>query len=239
MEKPVKLKILTKNDDGTVTALVDDGTNGGTGGSMPGKYRARISGINVYFDTEADLLKADQMLRDMNMNPGMDEEVPEIGRGRMMGRQSSGNGGGYRPGFLRTGADVATTMGAFLAGRGLRNKRDDLDRNMADFDDARAKLDALTNKYSDLVPILGTIFDRQRDEQVTSISILDDEILALDVAAGAGLADTVDDFWGADSGGGSMRSGGSNFGPALAVGGLGLGLGLYLSNRSNRGRRGR
>lgn len=233
MEKPVKLKIVNKNADGSLSALVDEGemasSNGGGSMMMP-KYRAKINGINVYFDSEADLLKADQMVREMG---GMgDEDTPELGRGgaRMMRR---GGGVGARAGFLRTGADVAQTVGAFLAGRGLRNKRDDLDRTMADFDDARSQLDALQKQFPDLVPVLGRIFDRLREEQVTSISILDDEILALDVAAGAGLADTVDDFWGGSS---DTRS--ENFGPAIAVGGLGLGLGLYLSNRNNR-RRGR
>ncbi len=232
MEKSVKLKVVGKNPDGTLSALVDEGEMGSSSSSsMMPKYRAKINGINVYFDSEADLLKADQMVREMG---GMgDEDTPELGRGggRMM--MNRGGGVGARAGFFRTGGDVAQTIGAFLAGRGLRNKREDLDRNITEFDDARTQLDALQNEYPKLVPVLGRILDRLREEQITAISILDDEILALDVAAGAGLANTVDDFWGGSS---DTRS--ENFGPAIAVGGLGLGLGLYLSNRNNR-RRGR
>lgn len=99
---------------------------------------------------------------------------------------------------------------------------------MHDVDSARSQLDALANKYSDLVPVLGVIFDRYRDENNTAISILDDEILALDIQAGAGLAETVSDFW--ETGNGNFNMG-SGTGAALAVGGLGLGLGMLLSNR--------
>jgi len=230
MEKSVKLKVVGKNPDGSISALVDEGEMGSSSSSsMMPKYRAKINGINVYFDSEADLLKADQMVREMG---GMgDEDTPELGRGSGRMMMNRGGGVGARAGFLRTGGDVAQTVGAFLAGRGLRNKRDDLDRSIAEFDDARTQLDALGGEYPKLVPVLGRILDRLRDEQVTAISILDDEILALDVAAGAGLANTVDDFWGGSS---DTRS--ENFGPAIAVGGLGLGLGLYLSNRNNRRR---
>ena len=52
-------------------------------------------------------------------------------------------GGSGGAGLLRTGGDVAQTVGAFLAGRGLRNKRDDLLRAMNDVDNARSQLDAL------------------------------------------------------------------------------------------------
>ena len=226
-EKALTLQILKQNQDGTLTALVkDDGP--GSGPPMPQGIRARINGINVWFESQADLLKADEMLRGMTGMEG-GEEAPELGRGRPSRGGGMGGGSGGA-GLLRTGGDVAQTVGAFLAGRGLRNKRDDLLRAMNDVDNARSQLDALTNKYGDLVPVLGQIFDRYRDENSTAISILDDEILALDIQAGAGLADTISDFW--DTGNGNFGAGsGSGTGAALAAGGLGLGLGLLLSNR--------
>lgn len=79
-EKALTLQILKQNQDGTVTALVKDD---GAGTSPPASQgiRARINGINVWFESQADLLKADQMLKGIGEMDGGDD-VPELGRGR-------------------------------------------------------------------------------------------------------------------------------------------------------------
>lgn len=93
---------------------------------------------------------------------------------------------------------------------------------------------AAGGKYPDLIPIIRRLVQAERDATESHLSAMDDEITALDIQTGAGVAGVVSNFVGGD---GAPQVGGngngSGVGTALAVGGLGLvGLSL-LSNRNN------
>jgi hypothetical protein len=145
--------------------------------------------------------------------------------------------------WLRTGADAAGAIGSFLAARGIRRKIDDVNNALDDQRTAMNELDALvaSGKYADLIPILRRLAQAERDATESHLSAMDDEITALDIQTGAGVAGVVSNFVSGtgDSIGSGGFGGGGGMGTALAVGGVGLGLGLLASrdNNNSNGRR--
>ena len=98
---------------------------------------------------------------------------------------------------------------------------------------ARDKLAALSGSYPDLVKVLIDGMQAESDVNAAAIGILDDQILGVDIQAGTGVARVMADLWDGMSRDG--LNGGGNAFSTLAVGGLGLGLGLLLSSRGRRG----
>ena len=95
-------------------------------------------------------------------------------------------------------------------------------------------------RYRELCAGLATENRKVVDATETSISVLEDQLTAVDIQTGSGVAKVAADFMG--SSGPSFGSGGDGgIGTAVAVGGAGLGLGLLLSNNRDsdrtRGRR--
>jgi hypothetical protein len=133
---------------------------------------------------------------------------------------------------LRGGADAAEAITGFFRGRNLRQKRDELGRAISASNVARDKIAGLSSRYPDLLPGLIDYMQAERDVNAAAIGILDDQILGVDVQAGTGVARVMADLWDGMARDG-FGSSGDGF-PALAVGGLGLGLGLLLSSRGRR-----
>jgi hypothetical protein len=250
MAKDITIRVTGQNPDGTMTVQQVDGGNPFMTGqpqttalapytppgqmtspAQPGGYRATINGVQVTFASEADYLKADRALRDMIES----QNIPSLGGVPTVGGGGGAGGGGSRS-WLRTGANAADTVAGFLNGRNIRRKLEDLEDALADSRDARAELDTLTVKFPDLIPVLRRLFLAERDATEASVSVLEDQLTAVDIQTGSAVAKVAADFMGDRPA--SLASGGDGIGTALAVGGAGLGLGLLMSNnRDDRGGR--
>jgi hypothetical protein len=255
MAKDITIRVTGQNPDGTMTVQQVDGGNpfmtgqpqstalapytppgqmtAPTQPAQQGGYRATINGVQVTFASEADYLKADRALRDMIESQNIPSlgGVPAVGGG---GGGGAGMGGSGR--WLRTGANAADAVAGFLNGRNIRRKLDDLEDALADSRDARAELDNLTVKFPDLIPVLRRLFLAERDATEASVSVLEDQLTAVDIQTGSAVAKVAADFMGDRPA--SPAGGGDGIGTALAVGGAGLGLGLLMSsNRDDRGGR--
>ncbi len=248
MAKDITIRVTGQNPDGTMTVQQVDGGNPFMTGqpqstslapytppgqmtspAQQGGYRATINGVQVTFASEADYLKADRALRDMIES----QNIPSLGGVPAVG---GGGGGGGGRSWLRTGANAADTVAGFLNGRNIRRKLEDLEDALADSRDARAELDNLTVKFPDLIPVLRRLFLAERDATEASVSVLEDQLTAVDIQTGSAVAKVAADFMGDRPA--SPAGGGDGIGTALAVGGAGLGLGLLMSNsRDDRGGR--
>jgi len=255
MAKDITIRVTGQNPDGTMTVQQVDGGNPFMSSAQPGNasmvpytppgqttqpaqqggYRATINGVQVTFASEADYLKADRALRDMIES----QNVPSLGGMPAVGGGGGGGmGGGGR--WLRTGANAADAVAGFLNGRNIRRKLEDLDDALLDSRDGRAELDNLERggKYPDLIPVLRRLFLAERDATEASVSVLEDQLTAVDIQTGSGVAKVAADFISDRPGPAVAGGGGDGIGTALAVGGAGLGLGLLLSNnRDDRGGR--
>jgi hypothetical protein len=253
MAKDITIRVTGQNPDGTMTVQQVDGGNpfmssaqpqnasmvpytppGQTQPAQQGGYRATINGVQVTFASEADYLKADRALRDMIES----QNIPSLGGVPAVG--AGGSGGMGSRSWLRTGANAADTVAGFLNGRNIRRKLEDLDDALIDSRDARAELDNLERaaKYPDLIPVLRRLFLAERDATEASVSVLEDQLTAVDIQTGSGVAKVAADFISDRPGPAAAGGGGDGIGTALAVGGAGLGLGLLLSNnRDDRGGR--
>jgi hypothetical protein len=251
MAKDITIRVTGQNPDGTMTVQQVDGGNPFMSTAQPqntamvpytppgqmatptqpaqqGGYRATINGVQVTFASEADYLKADRALRDMIES----QNIPSLGGVPAVG----GGGGGGGRNWLRTGANAADTVAGFLNGRNIRRKLEDLEDALADSRDARAELENLTVKFPDLIPVLRRLFLAERDATEASVSVLEDQLTAVDIQTGSAVAKVAADFMGDRPA--SLAGGGDGIGTALAVGGAGLGLGLLMSNnRDDRGGR--
>ena len=240
---PTKLTGML-NQDGTFTLNVPDGgANPFAGSAMvpagqtaiasqqaSSGYRARVNGVEVVFASEADYLKADKAVRDMLGQ----QNVPSVG-----GLPSIGGGGGGGGGWLRTGAHAVEAVSGFLNGRNVRRKIDDMRDALEDQRDALTDLrnlqtDATVGKI--VTPLLKAL-EAERAATESALEYLEDQLTAIDLATGSGVAKVAADFI-ADSPTSSGTSGG--MGSALLAGGVGLAVGSVLTRddgSSNRRRR--
>lgn len=142
-------------------------------------------------------------------------------------------------GWLRTGANAADAVAGFLNGRNVRRKLEDLEDALADSREARAELDTIERggKYADLIPTLRRLFLAERDATEASVSVLEDQLTAVDIQTGSGVAKVAADLMG--NAGPLLGGESGGVGTAVAVGAAGLGVGLLLSNDRNSERRSR
>ncbi len=247
MAKDVTIRVTGTNPDGTINVQMPDGGNpflgGGTQqtGMVPynpsanqpvqtGGYRARVGNAEVMFASEADFLKADKAWRDAMQEQGT---TPTLGGG-------GGRGGGGGLSWLRTGADAAEAVAAFLQGRNVRRTLDELQDALDDAKAARAELETLANstKYAELIPILKKCLIAERNATEASTALLEDQLTAIDIQTGAGVARVAGDLYEGYSGRGGAGAGDST-GSMFAVGAAGLGLGLLFSNNRDNNSRSR
>ena len=237
MAKDITVRVNGQNPDGSVNISMPDGASnpfmqaGGASSAMvpytPSPlaqnvgYRARIGNVEVMFASEADFLKADKAWREqLQVN-----NVPSLGGGQ-------GSGGSW----LRTGASVAEAAGAYMNGRAIRKRITDVDDALEDSRAAQATIANLQTKYPDLGPALADAFRAERDATIAMVRLLEDQLLAVDIQTGAGVARAVSEMWDGSNTSSVMGMGNSG----LLAGGVGLGLGLLLSrddnNSNNRSR---
>lgn len=148
--------------------------------------------------------------------------------GGIVGSSSIGNTGGTTR-ALEMAADGAQALSGFLAGR-------DLSAKIRDYDDAQEEIDRLRDELSRTATITGAQLARfiqlQQELNDTQVAVLETQISAVDIQAGAGLARIVGKFM--DGSGSGMGGGGA--GTAIALGAAGVGGALILS-RDSRDRR--
>ena len=244
MAKDVTVRVTGTNADGSINVQMPEGANPflnpiqqgsmvpynpSAGMTSPSTgYRARINGQDINFASEADFLKAERLWQEAS---AAQSSIPSFGSGG-----SNGRGTGA---WLRTGADAAAAVGAFLNGRAIRNKLTDLQDSLDDRKLAMAEVDQLANntKFVELIAVLKKLFLAERDSTETSVSLLEDQLTAVDIQTGAGVAKVVGDMYE----GGTARKYEAGSESLMAVGAGGLCLGLLLSNnrdnRDNRRRR--
>ncbi|MFO0578405.1 MAG: hypothetical protein U1A78_30745 [Polyangia bacterium] len=249
MGKDITVRVTGQNADGSFTVQPVGGDQGNpfaSGGSsstamtpytpqVPASqgYRASVFGADVYYLSEADFLKADRAAREYmaQRQPG-----PTLGGIGGIGGIGGLGGMGTTAGFLRTGANAADTMAAFLNSRDIRRRIDDLDDALADSRSAMIDLDNIerTNTtLAPLIPVLRRLFLAERDATESSVSVLESQLTAVDIQTGAGVARVASDLMERSAG----TSEGSGIGTAVAVGGAALGAGLLLSRDERGGRR--
>ncbi len=252
MAKDITIRVTGQNADGSLNVQQLDGANpfaaqpqstamvpyssgpASMATQQPGGYRAKINGVDVTFATEADYLKADRALREMVES----QNLPAVG-----GLGGPRGTGGINT-WLRTGANAADAVAGFLNGRNVRRKLEELEAALEDSREARAELDNLERTNTTLAPLIPTLrrlFLAERDATETSIGVLEDQLTAVDIQTGSGVAKVAADLLG-NSTPSTGSSEGGGIGTAVALGGAGLGLGLLLTNsraseRSRRRRR--
>ena len=252
MAKDITIRVTGQNPDGSLnvqqldggnpfaaqpqsTAMVPYNASAAAMQNAPANgYRAKINGVDVTFATEADYLKADRALRDMVES----QNLPAVG-----GLGGARGSGGINN-WLRTGANAADAVAGFLNGRNVRRKLEELEAALEDSREARTELDNLERTNTTLAPLIPTLrklFLAERDATETSVSVLEDQLTAVDIQTGSGVANVAADIMGPSTPGGNSGEGGG-LGTAVALGGAGLGLGLLLTNsrdseRSRRRRR--
>ena len=181
-------------------------------------YKANLMGVEINFASEADYLKAQMALakKGGGFSPGSDDG------GGMFGGSN----------FLPTLGNGLQTVGAFLAGRNLQGKVDDLDVALDEQAAARAEIETLRSNAS-LAPLIGPllrVLDAERNATQSAQAALEDQILAQDLQAGGGVANLIGNF---TKGGGMGGGGSSGLGSTAAIGLGGLGLGLMFSRSNN------
>lgn len=142
------------------------------------------------------------------------------------GGGGSSGGGGNRA--LQMAADGAQALSGFLAGRDLQGKVRDYDNAQEQLETLRQELARTTNPSGQQ---LARLIELQQEVNETQAAVLETQITALDIQAGAGVAKVVNGFM--DGSGPSM---GGGTGTAVAIGAAGVGAGLLLS-RDSRDRR--
>ena len=86
--------------------------------------------------------------------------------------------------------------------------------------------------YPELVPALVQSFQAERDATLAMARLLEDQLLAVDIQTGAGVARVVSEVWDGNNNAANSMFGNSS----LMAGGVGLGLGLLLSRNDTKSR---
>lgn len=146
------------------------------------------------------------------------------GGGSMAGGGSSGT-----TRALEMAADGAQALSGFLAGR-------DIGQKVRDYDDAQEDLDRLRDEIGRSTTVTGQQMARfielQQQVNDSQAAVLETQISALDIQAGAGVAKIVGRFMD----GSSSTGGGGGTGTAVALGAAGV-AGALLLTRDSRDRR--
>ena len=207
-----------------LTGAVGGGVNPFTpspGGAMVAQtgYKASFLGQEIVFQDEAQYLK---------VKYAYEQKIGKGGGGFSESSEESGSGGN----FLGTMGQGLNTVAAFLNGRNLQNKIDDLDDALDAQKAARTQLAALPPgaTVGDLLPPLLKLLDAEREATELAQAALEDQVLAEDIRTGAGVAQLISNF----SKGGMGSMGGGNFGTAAAIGIGGLGLASIFSRKSDK-----
>jgi hypothetical protein len=187
----------------------------------PTSFKGTFLGVEINFASEADFLKAQMAYEKKKKAIGL----PSV--------DSDDEGGSFGGEGLAIAGQAIKTVGAFLAGRNLADKVEEIQDALDAQNTARQELAQLVNDttFARLMPALLRYLDAERDATEAAQSALEDQILAEDMRVGGGVAQLVQQF---SKRGGSM---GSNFGSTAAVGLGGLGLGMMFSRGRDRDRK--
>ena len=185
----------------------------------PTSFKGTFLGVEINFASEADFLKAQMAYEKKKKAVGL----PSV--------DSDDEGGSFGGDGLNIAGQAIKTVGAFLAGRNLADKVEEIQDALDAQTTARAELAQLTNDttFARLMPALLRYLDAERDATEAAQSALEDQILAEDMRVGGGVAQLVNQF--------SKRSSGGGFGTSAAVGAAGLGIGMMFSRNRDRDRR--
>ena len=182
------------------------------------------NGTQIRVSSDADF----QLLQAWWQQLQQQQRSSNLTLGGIVGNSSMGSTGGTTR-ALEMAADGAQALSGFLAGR-------DLSAKIRDYDDAQEEIDRLRDELSRTATITGAQLARfiqlQQELNDTQVAVLETQISAVDIQAGAGLARIVGKFM--DGSGSGMGGGGA--GTAIALGAAGVGGALILS-RDSRDRR--
>ena len=222
-------------------AAMGDNPFGGGGGASSGTQTTALTlgnqtqavgrmvdlpnGTQIRVSSDADF----QLLQAWWQQLQQQQRSSNLTLGGIVGNSSMGSTGGTTR-ALEMAADGAQALSGFLAGR-------DLSAKIRDYDDAQEEIDRLRDELSRTATITGAQLARfiqlQQELNDTQVAVLETQISAVDIQAGAGLARIVGKFM---DGSGSGMGGGGGAGTAIALGAAGVGGALILS-RDSRDRR--
>jgi hypothetical protein len=150
-------------------------------------------------------------------------------QGLNLGGGGGGSGSSGTTRALEMAADGAQALSGFLAGRDLSTKVRDYDSAQEDLDRLRDELSRTTAPVT--TQQLARFIELQQELNDSQVAVLETQISALDIQAGAGVAKIVGRFMD-----GSGNSGGGGGGGAVALAAAGVG-GALLLTRDSRDRR--
>ena len=232
---------LRQTNMGGGGAAMGDNPFGGGGGASSGTQTTALTlgnqtqavgrmvdlpnGTQIRVSSDADF----QLLQAWWQQLQQQQRSSNLTLGGIVGNSSMGSTGGTTR-ALEMAADGAQALSGFLAGR-------DLSAKIRDYDDAQEEIDRLRDELSRTATITGAQLARfiqlQQELNDTQVAVLETQISAVDIQAGAGLARIVGKFM---DGSGSGMGGGGGAGTAIALGAAGVGGALILS-RDSRDRR--
>ena len=234
---------LRQTSMGGSSAAMGDNPFGGGGGASGGTQSTALTlgnqaqavgrmvdlpnGTQIRVTSDADF----QVLQAWWQQLQQQQRSSNLTLGGIVGNSSMGSTGGTTR-ALEMAADGAQALSGFLAGR-------DLSAKIRDYDDAQEEIDRLRDELSRTATITGAQLARfiqlQQELNDTQVAVLETQISAVDIQAGAGLARIVGKFMDG-SGSGMGGGGGGGAGTAIALGAAGVGGALILS-RDSRDRR--
>lgn len=180
--------------------------------------------IRVASDADAQLL-----------NSWWDSQRTQQGSGINLGGGGGSGGGSGATRALEMAADGAQALSGFLAGR-------DFTAKLRDYDDAQDELERMRDELRRMpassqltADQLARFIEAQQGLNDAQAAVLETQISAVDIQAGAGVARIVGKFVDGGSGGGVL-GGGGGAGTAVALGAAGVGAALLLT-RDSRDRR--
>lgn len=232
---------LRQTNMGGGGAAMGDNPFGGGGGASSGTQSTALTlgnqaqavgrmvdlpnGTQIRVSSDADF----QLLQAWWQQLQQQQRSSNLTLGGIVGNSSMASTGGTTR-ALEMAADGAQALSGFLAGR-------DLSAKIRDYDDAQEEIDRLRDELSRTATITGAQLARfiqlQQELNDTQVAVLETQISAVDIQAGAGLARIVGKFM---DGSGSGMGGGGGAGTAIALGAAGVGGALILS-RDSRDRR--
>lgn len=233
MAQDITARVVGQNPDGSFQVRMDSGNPfGGGGGASQAmvpmnqaaggtrQYTVMIGNQTVAFASEADMLKAQMALQNLQAGGG---SAPQLLGGAQGGTTN----------WLNVASNAASAINNLFSRSNLDRKLKEYDRAIEQNTRSREALAALQSKYPDLVPVLQDVLLAERRATETAQAALEDLMAANGVAIGVDVTRVASDFL-ADRNGASpsIFQGGSGTGTLLAAG-AGLGVGLLASRSSS------
>jgi hypothetical protein len=197
MAKDITVRVTGQNPDGTMNISVPDGaTNPFMQSSQTAMvpynpssqaqtvgYRARMGSVEVMFASEADFLKADKAFREQVQVANVPVVVAAAARAVAATACCAPGQALARRRRLSTTGEPSASAWTSCWKRSMRSGG------------PRTHSDSTQQSTPELVPALVQSFQAERDATLAMARLLEDQLLAVDIQTGAGVARVVSEVW--------------------------------------------